>query len=450
MIARRRFHTATLLLTGQVLLTGGDSGAGCCPNNAQNTAELYDPVGQTFAPTIGSMTIGRRGHSAALLSNGKVLILGGNQPNNSNLASAEVYDPVSKTFALVDSPMSALRVFVSAPLLSGGDVLIAGGSGDSTADRFSGTSFVPTGSMNAPRSSHTVTRLTSLSRTSSLFGFVLVTGGQSGPPVEVFATAELYNPTTGIFTPTALPMGAARSEHTATELFNGTVLLAGENTLVTSWDSAELYDPNTNTFSPAGTMTTPRVSHAAVLLQNGTVLIVGGFNNGPAASGVLSTAELYPAGFLKFPLNVACHGIPCTPFTAEIAAVMDHSGTPLDQSNPLPFWYQHGNKVKAYTGEIGDANFGVNCAPGPGYKNATNPDTDFLQNVVNYVGATCPKKTSLDPDANVHPRRFLNYDGHSGYDYPYPGFTPIVAAAAGTLFRFFRVWSGCTSDGSGL
>jgi murein DD-endopeptidase MepM/ murein hydrolase activator NlpD len=136
--------------------------------------------------------------------------------------------------------------------------------------------------------------------------------------------------------------------------------------------------------------------------------------------------------FLKFPLAVACNGIPCTPFTARIASIMDHSGTPLDPVNNPGRFYVPDGKIKAYTDETGEATFGTNCSPGPGYKNATG--ADFIVNG-NYVGATCPDNKPHDPDANIHPRQFLNYDGHSGYDYPYPKGTPIVAPAAGRLFK---------------
>ena len=91
-----------------------------------------------------------------------------------------------------------------------------------------------------------------------------------------------------------LPAGAAmeveRAAHTATPLADGRVLVTGgfrpgEVTLA----SAELYDPQTRTFSPTGQMTSVRSGHTATLLRNGRVLIAGGFDD----EDPVRTAELY-------------------------------------------------------------------------------------------------------------------------------------------------------------
>ena len=100
----------------------------------------------------------------------------------------------------------------------------------------------------------------------------------------------------GTFAPTG-SMGTSRSQHTATLLRNGKVLITGGSTLRADANfyvlsSAELYDPATGTFIPTGSMTTERVSHTATLLSNGKVLIAGGI--GGLHGGIaLATAELY-------------------------------------------------------------------------------------------------------------------------------------------------------------
>jgi len=136
--------------------------------------------------------------------------------------------------------------------------------------------FVLTGSMKTARSEHTATQLNN--------GMVLIVGGSNSP------SAELYDPATGSFTPTG-NLNTARSGHTATPLANGMVLIAGGgdsdgNILA----SAELYNPATGTFTlTKGTMNAARYLHTATLLSNGSVLITGGSGD----SGTLGSAEYY-------------------------------------------------------------------------------------------------------------------------------------------------------------
>ncbi len=115
---------------------------------------------------------------------------------------------------------------------------------------------------------------------------------------------------------------------------------------------------------------------------------------------------------------------------APISAVMDHSGTPLDpDTSRKRCWYIpcEDKKVLAYTGELGNVP-PYNCRPGPGYKNENG--TPFEVNG-NYVGARCIKTDPLSKTI-----RYLNYDGHSGYDYPFLAKTTAVRAAAdGRLFK---------------
>jgi Kelch motif len=282
-------HTATLLPNGSVLLAGGfvnsvwDYGG----YTSSNGAGLYDSATGVFSST-GNMTASRAGHTATLLANGKVLIAGGadQDATGSGQASAELYDPSTGTFTPTGS-MAAGRFLHTATLLQNGKVLIVGGALTSTSnplaaaeiyDPATGT-FSTTGAMATAREQHTATLLAD--------GRVLIVGG--GTPVpggnfQATASAEIYDPSTGLFSVTG-SMAAARVFHTATLLPNGTVLVAGggaENS------TAEIYDPATNSFSITGGMEVGRSGHTATLLPNGNVLVAGGglFNG-------LASAELY-------------------------------------------------------------------------------------------------------------------------------------------------------------
>src|SRR5215470_10027236 len=101
------------------------------------------------------------------------------------------------------------------------------------------------------------------------------------PALQLVLVLSLCNvvfaQSTGTFTPTG-NMNVPRYGHTATLLTNGKVLFAGGSSTAGTWQplsSAELYDPATGTFTPTGDMTWPQLGHAATLLPDGKVLIVG-------------------------------------------------------------------------------------------------------------------------------------------------------------------------------
>jgi hypothetical protein len=132
MITARSGHTATLLLSGKVLIAGGSNGLvnqGSYISYIYGTptAELFDPTIGSFTPT-GEMITPRRGHTATLLPDGRVLVVGGfDMSNNWVTPSAELYDPASGTFtALGDVSPTTQQVVNTATLLNNGKVLIAG------------------------------------------------------------------------------------------------------------------------------------------------------------------------------------------------------------------------------------------------------------------------------------------------------------------------------------
>jgi hypothetical protein len=288
MTVARDGHTATLLPNGKVLIAGGVTPAREADSSDAylQSAELYDPVAGTFAAT-GSMSAGRWGHTATLLSSGKVLVVGGGQ--RLVFASAELYDPEAGTFAQAGTLISG-RESHTATLLPSGKVLIAGGQNElgklASAELYdprAGT-FTATGSMAVARYSHLAVALGN--------GKVLIAGGVGGNPSDlVVASAELYDPATGRFTATG-SMTAARYGDTATSLPSGKVLIGGGDDGGPYLASAELYDSAAGAFAATGSMTVGRWSHAAALLLNGTVLFAGG-ESGTSLGVVLARAELY-------------------------------------------------------------------------------------------------------------------------------------------------------------
>jgi len=264
MMQARADHTATLLQDGKVLVVGGTIGGG---GTILDTAELYDPTTDIWTLT-GSLTSGRYQHTATLLPNGKVLVAGGLTYNNGYLvlASTELYDPITGIWAPAGS-MTTTRRFHTATLLPNGKALIFGGQdlssfspGAELYDPSTGSWSVTSASSHS-FSDHTATLLQN--------GKFLVVGGAGDP------YAELYDPATDIWTTTG-SLTQGRFYYTATLLQNGQVLVTGgAHVFSGGFDSAELYDPVTGVWPPTGSMTLAHLHHTATLLPDGKVLVVG-------------------------------------------------------------------------------------------------------------------------------------------------------------------------------
>ena len=151
--------------------------------------------------------------------------------------------------------------------------------------------------MSVSRVGHTATRLAD--------GRVLVVGGLtccvSTPGIiSAFSidTAEIYDPDTDQFTPTG-SLASARAFHTATLLPDGRVLIAGGLPFGIDVNpppaNAEIYDPSTGAFSPAGNLRVARGKHAAVLLTDGRVLVIGGLDSFESTIGIPATEVFDPA-----------------------------------------------------------------------------------------------------------------------------------------------------------
>jgi hypothetical protein len=239
MATARTGHTATLLMSGKVLVAGGQTNA---------SAELYDPAAASFTAT-GGMAAARNGHTATLLNSGKVLLVGGGAP------TTELYDPAMGMFSATGN-LIVQRSGQTATRLQDGSVLIAGG-GNANAELYNPSTgmFSATGSMTDVRTGHIATLLVD--------GRVLMIGG--GP-----TTAETYNPAANVFTVTTgspevgVPQKASR-------LTDGRVLITGTSV------ASQVFDPATTLFTSVGNVIVANRAPTASLLDDGTVLLAGGW-----------------------------------------------------------------------------------------------------------------------------------------------------------------------------
>jgi N-acetylneuraminic acid mutarotase len=222
-------HTATLLVDGRVLLVGGCAGDGT-PGRSNRT-ELFNPVTNSWTDA-GMLSQSRCGHIAALLTNSRVLVAGGENGENT-LSSSEVFDPVTGQ-------------------------------------------WTPTGDLNVARSEAVAVQLRD--------GRVMVTGGLSrvnGSLVTLNAV-EIFDVNFGKWEQAA-PMLKNRYGHTVNLLPGGLVLVVGglevsKDNVKRFMGSVDVYDPEGNTWTPLASMEEPRAYHTATLLTDGRIFVAGGMN----------------------------------------------------------------------------------------------------------------------------------------------------------------------------
>ncbi|HEV7768688.1 MAG TPA: kelch repeat-containing protein [Thermoanaerobaculia bacterium] len=225
---------------------------------------------------VGTLAVPRDQVSATLLSDGRVLVVGGNSAER----RLEVFDPRTGTSTLVNEMTELPLIGPTTTRLRDGRLLILGGGyqtdgrksfgiyGNQASEAYDdgAAKLTAAGRMNDLRKDHVATLLAD--------GGVLITGGEmvniGGFHVwrTVHASAEIFDPATNTFRVIA-SMHEARMNHTATLLRDGRVLIAGGSTL-------EIFDPQWETFTPLESGQTRREAHSATLLTNGTVLLVTG------------------------------------------------------------------------------------------------------------------------------------------------------------------------------
>ena len=296
MNSARALHQAVTLADGRVLLCGGADALGA----VLSTCEIYDPATNTFTAT-GSMLTPRVLHAAVRMADGRVLVAGGTSSLLDAVAtitnvrnSTEIFNPATGAWT-VSANLGGYRMLPSLSLLPNGRVLAAGGlevsfflglpiSAGTTATcqtyNPATNSFAAAAAMPGARTGHHFNQVTLQN------GRVLMTGGMSvsvNIATQAITTTPLTNacsydqPTN---TWTSSTMATARSLHSATRLADGRVVVCGgaqgSLTLPIAVDGVEFYSPTTNGWTSLAALPTPRMAHAAALLPDGTIALLGG------------------------------------------------------------------------------------------------------------------------------------------------------------------------------
>ncbi|MEK2687856.1 Kelch repeat-containing protein [Bdellovibrio sp. GT3] len=294
-MALGRYQAAAAVLpSGNVLLTGGWASTG----SMTATTEIYNVSANTWSAGP-SLSGNRRAHGAIGLPSGKILVTSGvsnlTVPSIAAKAS-EIYDPATNSWSVDPIAIEAGHSLGTLLKLPDGRILIAGGGDpDYTGavtetyieGQLTGVAWIGSTPLLGGRVGNTTTLMKN--------GKILFTGGQ--PLAEAAAVTEstaIYDSNTN--TMTAGPnMANDRVYHTATLLPSGKVFIAGGMSFTlggVASSSAEIYDPDLNTFSPV-TMPVGRYAHTTLVLPNGKLLISGGLDSG--SSPVLQNDVYDPA-----------------------------------------------------------------------------------------------------------------------------------------------------------
>ena len=279
----RTLHTATLLDDGRVFIIGGYT----APNTDTATIEVYNPTDRT-SRLAGSLHEARHDHSATHLADGRVLVIAGYA--GFWLNNAELYDPDTggSTQTL---PIYSHGVEHTATRLNDGRVLvIAGATRSGSPGPDDRVEIFDPRTNNWQRAaphvdiegSHTATVLDD--------GRVLVAGGNADPSV--------YDPTNDTWQPAGKLIND-RWESMAVRLLDGQVLLAGGRLLAEERiiRNVEIYDPTSNTWQEAPPTNQPHYRGTMTLLPDGRVLVAGGSryldNAWNDRTAILNSVEIY-------------------------------------------------------------------------------------------------------------------------------------------------------------
>ncbi|BDA45943.1 probable Kelch-like protein 17 [Coccomyxa sp. Obi] len=275
-----------------------------------DSAELYSSTTGDWTAT-GALTTPQALYNIVRLLDGQALLAGGllalgTGADNPATNTTQLYNATSGSWAKTGE-MTTPRTSFQMVVLQNGDVLAAGGCVDlyvidprcdtqASAEVFSPSTgtWTPTGSMTTPRVFFQMVALPD-NTVLAAGGFEVVPPGTSGTAVFL-NSSEIYDPMTGKWTSTG-SMSTPRGAFQMVVLPNGTALAAGGtpdnlNTATpVSLNSSEIYDPATGRWTATGSMLSGRVQFQMVRLLNGNALAVNGIDYSTSSS--LKSAEVY-------------------------------------------------------------------------------------------------------------------------------------------------------------
>lgn len=260
----RNRHTATLLQNGKVLVVGGYSGS-----THVASAELYDPATNSWS-AAGSLAAGRKGHSATLLNDGRVLVAGGDDGNT--LRTSQVYDPTTNSWS---SPvqMQNPHWYHAAVKLPSGRVLVVGGQINNSRTNLcdiydpATNNWASATSLSVDRSDGVVALLSD--------GGVIAASGSSA---SALLSSEVYSSSANGWGGGPSMSVVHRYIRDAYVTIGSEVFVFGGQDFNVLISTSEKLGPTTNGWATIPGLSVLRRYHTASALPDGRVVIAGGGN----------------------------------------------------------------------------------------------------------------------------------------------------------------------------
>ena len=247
MLQSRVSHSATLMQDGRVLVVGGmDEGF-----NPLRTAEVFETATNRWT-AAGEMRQARTEHSATLLKDGRVMVTGGMNENIQLIGTTEVFDPKTGQWSEVESMRTVRRGHFTLPLPDG-KVAVVGGVGQ------------------------------------TLGGLGILANIAA---VGALLSTEIYDPDSDTWS-WGSDMFEGHSGGLAVVLKDGRVLIAGGYNQAEGLASSEVFDPSVNRWMRTSSMVRKTFANSATVLPDGSVLFTGGFGMSRAKGGIVPGSEVF-------------------------------------------------------------------------------------------------------------------------------------------------------------